>query len=1401
MRFLIILLASLLISSPTLVSAQASINKPSSVKKDNASFSRKPALPKWAQNLAEIPSTQSKEPVVMRLNETQAWAGNSPSVLINRVIQVNDQNAIGSIGQFGISYYPNYQQMNLHKVAILRGVQIIDRTATVSTRLLQRETAMESGMVGGATTVQLLLDDVRVGDSLWITYSIDGENPVFGNRWTSDFYWESGNLTELRRVTVLHPRNRPLIWRQLGDYIKDEIKPHIDVIGDVERIRFEARAIEAIDNEPSIPKSYLPVRVLQFSEYNDWQEVAAWADGLFPRVTKNAELKKLAQNFIGKADALAQASAALQWVQNEVRYFSVSIGENSHRPQSPATVLKRRYGDCKDKSYLLVSLLAELGIEARPVLLSAQSPKIPAKMQPTPAGFDHVIVQLTIGDQIYYVDPTRTNQTAMIDKLPAPFPEAAGLVVDLSTKELMVLPARNDKLVHYEHRENMQIVSFGGDAMLETREIYRGTYAEWARQRFPSYTKSEFRKAMLGIYEKLYPEISLEKEPSFQDYPEDNRFEIIARFKLINVLTLKDGKYSLDYDTQILQDTLGIPEKIIRNYPFELPVNRYHGRHYFNVTWPQTVREFESPSAKRLDNPFFKLQEELSVAGNAFHFVSDYQVKVKEVSVKDMPALQKQAKELAKYARGSFQVFEARLSKPGLSALTIRELEAARAIGQIEITSRKLQKIKEEDANVDEVCEMMLSAIPISELGGKLMARAAVEIEDLLPTDEKIGGLSLCRARLYFMLGQYDKSVELFEAEGKLATTNTALRDSAWANFYAGKPSIALQHIDRYFLEKSKYEDKAISALDLAYIIALYQRMGKALPPELVIAANDITDGPWPRPLLGLQLGQMTTEKMNAYIKQFSHDTQQLYLEDLRFFTGQKHLAEGRKNEAQEAFVWVKNEGTRNPSTYMQSIAELSRLTPAEKNYVSGLAALYRKNYKSAFNDFTTSARNGFAMANTELGRAYYLGYPGVASQDYRRAMEFFTLAANGGDAEAMNFIGTMYAGEKGVVGNPQLALEWYAKAAEKNDRNAYFNLAKRYLKGDQVAKDVTKAIDYYQRAALQDDEDAQFALAELYFYGGEVQVDYAQAFRWAFLASFQGNLDAAVLLGRMYSKGYGVAKNGKSALYWLEHAAKRKEKSAPYYIGRIYELGIDIPVDKKTAADWYQRGTDNGHADAMGALGMMYREGFGRTIDTSKAVELINKSATLGSQVGQVELAYMYQVGKVFKQDLVKANQYFRPAAQAGNTYAQKYLALNLQFGEGVTTNTKEAARWYQLAAAAGDAHSMNNLGDLYETGNGVTQDIEKAISLYEQAATEAYYGGFLSLASLYEQGLGLPKDFYLAYLNLKIAAKLEVESEEKDERIAALLQKLSQGLNQEQRDKAQELANEWKKGMPLPK
>lgn len=1389
MRLLTLVIFLAFIVQSAFASASPNSNRVDGIKGEKTSFTRNSSLPKWVQPLADIPVTQRKDPVIIRLNETQAIVGEESATLVNRVIQVNDQAALGGIGQFGISYYPAYQKMNLHRVAILRGTQILDRTSIVNTRLLQREMGMESSMYGGATTVQLLLEDVRVGDSLWITYTTVGENPVFGKRWASDFSWDGTAPIELRRLIVLHPKQRPILWKQIGDFRQDIITPQIDEVGNLRRLRFEGKSIDAMESEPSIPKDYFPARMLQFSEYNNWSEVETWASKLFPKVNNGIELKKLVQTFSKETTPMAKASAALHWVQNEVRYFSVSIGENSHRPQSPETVLKRRYGDCKDKSYLLISLLEELGIEAHPVLLSAQAPRLPLKIMASPIWFDHVIVQIKMDGKLFYVDPTRIGQSSPIEKMAAAFPSASVLVVGASPAAtgLITLPERSLTEPQYEHVENITVPSFEGSATLQTRQIFRGDYADWARVRFPMMQAAEMKKEMLALYEKMYSGVTLVGAPTFEDHPEQNRFEVIANYTLPKAVTQKDGRYWIEYDSQVLQNTLGIPDKVVREYPFELPRDKYRGRYRLNITWPNDLRANDSPAAKLIDTPFYKMQEEYLYRGNLFNYLMDFQIKVRTVSAKDLPELQTKAKRLTEFVSGKFNVSDVAKVSPEALNFSFRDLDTLRDATDLIEVGTKIKDMKDEDADPNKICDMLILAGKLVQSTGKSAKQVGVDFESAPPVLHAKPGGKLCLARSLFARGEFAKSVVLFEGEAPLKDDDALVRDLAWARFYAGDSAGSLREMTRYRAARDKLE-QGTTGFDIANQIALYQRIEKAIPVDLMNFASEIQDGPWPRPLLAMQVGLLSEEALLKIAEKLPADASELALNDAWFYIAQMRLAKKDIRGAKAALRWFKVNGIRSSDLTLLAGLELRRLEVSDANYEAALSALANKDNALAIEKLRLSANAGIANAQYELGLAYYHGEH--IKQDYAQALSWFEKAAEQEVPGAVNMVGVMYSSGKGVPEDDEVATSWYKKGAQLGDFNSLENLGTRYKIGQSVPQDHQLAFFYIRQSAELGHASAQAELARIYRNGKGTKQNYFLALLWSSRASAQGDADGQLELGYLYDMGYGITKNAEVANKYYRLAAEQGKSQAQYNLAYNLEKGIGVAKDLKISTEWYEKAAKQGHVNAQRAIGLAFLNGRGVRSDLSMARTWFEAAAKSGDAEAQDYVGDLYHSVPV---DLGKAAMYYRKAAENGNKYSQSSLAAMLRYGRGVEKNLVEAAMWYQKAVDQNSADAKNELGDMYETGEGVVQDYGRAIDLYKQAAIEGNEMGFVSLAALYDIGRGVPKNPVLAYvyyqLAVKIAPKFVARRDEAAKKIGKAEIKLGDTI-----------AENWKPGMDLP-
>lgn len=1374
--------------------------------KEKVGFQRGSPLPIWIDRLSPVPETKSKEPIVIRLHETQVLVSDKPAMLVNRAIQINERTALEAMGQIAIEFFPEYQQLALHRVVLIRDGLDIDKTKQVEVKLIQRETRIEQGLMGGAISAQLLLDDLRVGDTLWFTYTVTGENPVFANKMARSFSWDSSAYVEKRKLVVNHSSKRPLYWRQIGDFNREKIVASKEVTGDIERIRFEENAIEAVEFEVLTPTNFLPVRLLQFSEYDDWRQVGTWATALFPKRSVNKDISKLAQTFATEKDQLSKATAALRWVQEQVRYFSLSLGENSHRPAAPELVLKRRYGDCKDKSYLLVSLLNELGISAKIVLLSTDMTKLPGRAQPSPGIFDHVIVQIKIGQKEYYVDPTVTGQLAQIDQLPEAFPGAIGLLVDGDASSLISISEVSREEIDFERREQIQIKNFQGDALIELKLVYRGKYADYARRMYGSHTKSELRKLLLGMFERRFTEIDLAGSPQLRTVENSGSFEVTVALSARNVLVKENKKYTIDYDASSITNSFSVPEKIIRNYPYSLPSGKFHGRYYIDVIWPETVREHARSNAQKLDNAFFTVNKEFSAQGNHYSLLNDFKVKVDEVKPTEMPALQKSTRELEKFLQGSFQVAEDWISSKEDSIFNFRQHEAMRrtasnALRLAELrkpTSNRSETSKQNLEDQLETCELILETISAGSILNDQFDQSIIELDAILKSEpgKKIEGIEKCKGKLYFLLGRYRESIDLYARSENSSSNTSELIQLAWSYFQIGDRDHALSSLDRVYAEIYKSSADSPSPEIISNVLTLYARMGLSVPEKWVAQADFFNDGPWPRPLIAYQLNKISKLDLLHYVEKFSPDAQAVYQTDLRFYIGSLALARGDRGEALESFAWIKQFGPLFLTNVPLAFTEFKRLQYGSELYLQGLEATYRGDHKNALEIWKKLADQGNAWGHYQMGREYYRSISGVTKKDYPKAYQHFLKASEGGVVDAENFLALMNENGNGVPRNIDAALEWYEKAAQKDNVYSLYNLAEHFRSGAVLKQNLELAIDFYQRAALRGHHVAQFELAKLNFEGRDRTADHLQAYRWATLATLQDHQDATILLAKLLMYSPEISHDGLRAIALLDSIRNQKDDEkivlltgngqiikvlgsrrvteATILIGKIFEEGIDVPVDYKKASEWYKKAEAMGSEDAKAYLALLIFRGSGVPQDKEKAIKLLEDASKNGSDVAKAAL------------DLL--------SAEGGNVDAQSRSGQAFQFGNGVPINFKLAAKWYELAAAKGDQVAINNLGDLYETGNGLPKNYEKAIELYTDAATRGYYMGFVSLGSMLEKGVGVKKNLRLAFVYYKIA---QLQSGNKSDRY---VNRVSSELSDEEKKALLEEAEQWKQGKPLP-
>ena len=94
------------------------------------------------------------------------------------------------------------------------------------------------------------------------------------------------------------------------------------------------------------------------------------------------------------------------WVQNNIRYVAFEAGVSKHRPDAPAEVVRKRYGDCKGMALLLKTLLVAQGFDARLTDVGTREASCLMSEIPTLAAINHAICTLEWQGKTYYLDAT-----------------------------------------------------------------------------------------------------------------------------------------------------------------------------------------------------------------------------------------------------------------------------------------------------------------------------------------------------------------------------------------------------------------------------------------------------------------------------------------------------------------------------------------------------------------------------------------------------------------------------------------------------------------------------------------------------------------------------------------------------------------------------------------------------------------------------------------------------------------------------------------------------------------------------------------------------------------------------------------------------------------------------------
>lgn len=585
---------------------------------------------------AEIPQDEVKNGRYYLLVDKQTLVTENSDIVRFRhyATQAINPEGVETESQLNIDYDPNYETFILHNITIWREGKAIDKTLSSQKKLLQQEKNLKHLIYDGDTTVNILLSDVRVGDIIDYSYSIHGSNPVFSGSFSLAHSLNWSVPLEQSYIRVLWQKQKNLHHKVYNSQLKliENILPN-----GIEYI-IQKNNVKALSIENNIPNWIDPYAYIHFSEVNSWKEVIDWGVSLFSKQqTLDEALKKTLKKIIlNETSKAKQIALILNYVQTEVRYLGIEFGENSHRPSPAAETLNRLYGDCKDKVVLFNTLLKEIGVNTYPALVNTEIGNKLINQMPRYTAFDHVVSAVEFDNKIYWLDPTKLNQTKNLDNIHQPDFGYALILKKTNVGLTKIEPKQKQSRIVV--KETFQLFNEPNlTSKYKISTVYYHREAEIRRSDQVSRSKSEIRKGYIKYYQDYYPSLIEVSKTTFKDNREANEFRVEEQY-LIKSFWYENEKNQRLYGNfyaNLISPFLTLPKDLHREYPIKIP-HPISRQQVTEIYFEDDNWDFEDEESNH-STPFFDYNEttEFSKKEKLLTLTYNYESKVKLVEPED----------------------------------------------------------------------------------------------------------------------------------------------------------------------------------------------------------------------------------------------------------------------------------------------------------------------------------------------------------------------------------------------------------------------------------------------------------------------------------------------------------------------------------------------------------------------------------------------------------------------------------------------------------------------------------------------------------------------------------------------------------------------------------------------
>jgi transglutaminase-like putative cysteine protease len=394
-----------------------------------------------------------------------------------------------------------------------------------------------------------------------------------------------------------------------------------------------------------------------------WARIGGWYTNLAaPRSEGGADISAMAKSLAGNGDFMARLERIADFMQQQIRYVGIEIGIGGLQPHAAEDIFHSRYGDCKDKATLMITMLDAVGIRAtwmpvddRRGVVDPQAPSMAGDHMimaiEIPQGLNNPRLQAVVtarnGKRYLIFDPT--NEYVPIGQLPEYEQGSWALLAAGADSQVIQLPVLKPENDTTERTAKFELAADG--TLKGTVKVTHAGASAWGmRDRLALDSDKQRRELLERLVRQDFPTFTLGEEKA------EHVRELDQPLELDYSLTAPSYAKAAGDLLLVRPRVVGSVADGLDDKPRRVPVS-FDGvrtwRDDFDVKIPAGYKVDDVPDPVNVDVGFATYRSQVKADGGVLHYQREYVLKKLELPPDQYPALRKLEGEITSDENGS----------------------------------------------------------------------------------------------------------------------------------------------------------------------------------------------------------------------------------------------------------------------------------------------------------------------------------------------------------------------------------------------------------------------------------------------------------------------------------------------------------------------------------------------------------------------------------------------------------------------------------------------------------------------------------------------------------------------------------------------------------------------------